>query len=482
MKSKFLLFGALATASAAPTFNKDIAPILYENCATCHRPGEVAPFSLLTYQDASKRASLIATVTQKRFMPPWKPEPGYGNFDHVRRLTDQQIAQIQEWAATGAQEGAVADKPAVPTFPSGWQAGEPDQVLKVSEPYTLAADGRDQFRCFVLPMNLAKESYVSGAEFRPGNPRVVHHALIFLDSTGTARKLAAASGGISSNSASGYPCFGGPGFTGAGLVTGWAPGYTPLPAEPSLSLPVRPGTDVVIQIHYHPSGKPEEDQSSIGLKFSGPPTKGRALLLVLNRYLDIPAGESHYVVKASVTVPQDAELWGLTPHAHYLATDMKVNARFPDGSLIPLIWIKDWDFNWQGQYRYQKPINLPKGTKIELEFTYDNSAANPHNPSHPPVRVRFGEQTKDEMALAFLGLVLPSPDDVQPFQRAVVLQYVEDFVRLTENLNDLPPEIPAAMAGRLRLALALFDRDGDGKLNAEERANLLKVIQTMMPQ
>ncbi|HEY2842492.1 MAG TPA: hypothetical protein VGJ09_02535 [Bryobacteraceae bacterium] len=474
-----LFLGMLACATAmaaAPTFNKDIAPILYENCATCHRPGEVAPFSLLTYQDAAKRAGLIASVTQKRYMPPWKPEPGYGNFAHERRLTDDQIARIQEWAAGGAPEGDPADKPAAPAFPSGWQAGEPDQVLKMSAPYALPAGGQDRFRCFVLPMNLAKESYVSGAEFRAGNPRVVHHALIYLDSTGTARKLAAASGGA------GYPCFGGPGFTGAGLLVGWAPGYTPLPAEPALSLAVRPGTDVVIQIHYHPSGKPEQDQSSIGLKFSGPPTKGRALLLVLNRYLDIPAGESHYVVKASVTVPQDAELWGITPHAHYLATNMQVDARLPDGSVTPLIRIKDWDFNWQGQYRYAKPIKLPKGTKIELEYTYDNSAGNPHNPSNPPVRVHFGEQTKDEMALAFLGLVLPSPEDVQPFQRAVVLQYVEDFVRLTENVNDLPEEIPPAMAGRLRMALALFDRDGDGKLNAEERANLLRVIQTMMPQ
>jgi hypothetical protein len=476
MKFSFLggLFAVLA--AAAPTFNKDIAPILYENCATCHRPGEVAPFSLLTYQDAAKRAGLIATVTKKRYMPPWKPEPGYGSFDHTRRLTDEQIARIQEWAATGAQEGDAADQPVVPTFPTGWQAGEPDQVLQMSAPYTLTADGPDRFRCFVLPIKLDRQSYVSGAEFRPGNPRVVHHALIFLDSSGTARRLAAASGGA------GYPCFGGPGFSGAGLVMGWAPGYTPLPPEPALSQPVRPGTDVVIQIHYHPSGKPEQDQSSIGLRFSGPPSKGRALLPVMNRYLDIPAGESHYVVKGSVIVPLDAELWGITPHAHYLATDMKVNARLPDGSVTPLIWIKDWDFNWQGQYRYQKPIHLPKGTKVELEFTYDNSTANPHNPSRPPVRVRFGEQTKDEMALAFLGLVLPSPSDVQPFQRAVVLQYVEDFVRLTDDLNDLPEEIPPAMAGRLRLALSMFDRDGDGKLNAEERANLLRFVQMVMPQ
>ena len=145
---------------------------------------------------------------------------------------------------------------------------------------------------------------------------------------------------------------------------------------------------------------------------------------------------------------------------------------------MPLIWIKDWDFNWQGQYRYETPIHLPKGTKVELEYTYDNSAGNPHNSSRPPVRVRYGEQTKDEMAVAFLGLVLPSPADVQPFQRAVVLQYVEDFVRLTDNLNDLPEEIPPAMAGRLRMALGMFDRDKDGKLNSEERATLLRFIQT----
>ena len=477
MKFLFALASTVATLAAAPpTFNKDIAPILYQNCATCHRPGEVAPFSLLTYQDAAKRAGLIATVTKKRFMPPWKPEPGYGNFQHVRRLTDEQIASIQEWAGAGAPEGDAADKPAIPTFPNGWQAGEPDQVLKMSDPFALPADGRDQFRCFVLPMNLTQESYVSGAEFRPGNPRIVHHALIFLDSSGTARRLAARSGG------EGYPCFGGPGFSGAGLVMGWAPGYTPLPAEPALSQSVRPGTDVVIQIHYHPSGKAEQDQSTIGLKFSGPPTKGRALLLVMNRYLDIPAGESHYVVKAAVTVPQDAELWGITPHAHYLATEMKVDARGPDGSVTPLIRIKDWDFNWQGQYRYEQPLKLVKGTRIELEYVYDNSAGNPHNPSQPPVRVRYGEQTKDEMALAFLGLVLPSPADVQPFQRAVVLQYVEDFVRLTDNVNELPPEIPPAMIPRLRLALAAFDRNGDGKLDSEERASLLKFIQTVMPQ
>jgi hypothetical protein len=463
-----------ASAIAAPTFNADIAPILYQNCSTCHRPGEVAPFALLSYQDAAKRAGLIATVTKSRYMPPWKPEPGFGKFDHERRLTNAQIALIQEWASAGAPEGDAADKPTPPVFPSGWQGGEPDQVLKMPTPFNLRADGPDQFRCFVMPMNLNKESYVSAAEFRPGNPKVVHHAIVFFDSSGTARKLAAAAGG------SGYPCFGGPGFGGAVLAVGWAPGVTPLAPQPSLSQPVRPGTDVVVQIHYHPSGKPDQDQSSLGLKFSGPPTKGRALLLVFNRNIDIPAGESLYVLKGSITMPQDGELWGITPHAHYLAKEMKVTARMPDGSVTPLIYIKDWDFNWQGQYLYAEPIKLPKGTKVEMEFTYDNSAKNPHNPSNPPVRVKFGEQTKDEMGLAFLGIVLPTPADVQPFQRAVVVQYVEDFLTTTERLDDLPEEIPPALAQRLSAALRIFDRDGDGKLNAQERAAALLMVRTLM--
>src|SRR5437868_5387172 len=181
MKANAVLIVAAASACAAatPTWNKDIAPILYQNCATCHRPGEVAPFSLLTYQDASKRAKLIATVTERRYMPPWKAEPDYGKFLNERRLTDAQIALIKEWADAGAPEGNVADKPAAPTFTDGWQNGKPDKILTLGSKYSLAADGPDQFRCFVLPLNLDHDTYISSLEFRPENRRVVHHALVF---------------------------------------------------------------------------------------------------------------------------------------------------------------------------------------------------------------------------------------------------------------------------------------------------------------
>src|SRR5437016_6006771 len=210
-----LIFAASAGA-APPTFNKDIAPILYQHCATCHRPGEVAPFSLLTYQDASKRASLIASVTERRYMPPWKAEPGYGHFVDERRLTDAQIALIRDWAAQGAPEGDAKQKPAPPMFAEGWLAGKPDAVLKVAEPFDIPADGRDVFRCLVIPMNLAADRYVKTVEFHPGNPKVVHHALFYLDLNGEARKMDEA------NAGRGYSCFGGPQIVPAGTLGGWA--------------------------------------------------------------------------------------------------------------------------------------------------------------------------------------------------------------------------------------------------------------------
>jgi len=412
--------GALAAAAAPPTFNHDIAPILYKNCATCHRPGEVAPFALLTYQDAAKRAKQIATVTHSRFMPPWKAEPGYGSFQNERRLTDDQIAILADWAANGAPEGDAAEKPTPPTFTEGWQAGQPEKVFTLPEKFSLAADGGDQYRCFVVPMNLDHDVYVKSFEFRPDNRRVVHHAIVFSDPTGAARKMV--------RNGNSYPCFGGPGFGPTGLVGGWAPGGSPAVFAKGMELTVARGTDLVLQIHYHPSGKPEMDQSSLGMTFGEAPTIGRGLVFINSRAINIPAGESHYVVKTGITIAQDVEVLGITPHAHYLGKDMKIDAHLPDGSITHMIWIKDWDFNWQGQYRYAAPVPLPKGTHIEMRYTYDNSAANPHNPSNPPKRVIFGEQTTNEMAVLFLQAVLPRPEDVPRFRQEFRLLRMQQFL------------------------------------------------------
>jgi len=402
---------AAAAAAANPTYNKDIAPILYQHCAECHRPGEVAPFSLLSYQETAKRAALIASVTRARVMPPWKAEPGYGEFRDVRRLSEEQIALIQQWAKNGAPEGDAADKHAPPTFTNGWLLGQPDRIVAMPAKFAVPPDGPDQFRCFVIPLNLEKDQFIGAVEFRPDDRRTVHHALVFTDVTGQARQLAAADGS--------YNCFGGPGFP-AGLLGGWAPGTVPVKPMPGYAVTLRQGTDLVIQIHYHPSGKPSQDQSSLGLFYSDAPTHGRTVMIVGTQAIDIAPGDSQYVVKASRLIPADTEVVRITPHAHYLCKDMKVTAQLPDGTTLPLIWIKDWDFNWQGSYTYAAPVKIPKGTRIEMEYTYDNSEGNPRNPSHPPVRVTHGEQTTNEMGLVFLSLALPTPADVVAFQKALM--------------------------------------------------------------
>jgi hypothetical protein len=262
-------------------------------------------------------------------------------------------------------------------------------------------------------------------------------------------------------------------------MSGWAPGTIAEPGDPQLSIPVKKGTDLVVQIHYHPSGKPETDTSSIGVIYSGPPSKGRTSLLMVNTNIDIPPGESQYLVKSTMTMPQDVEVSGIFPHAHWLCKDMKVDAHLPNGEVTHLVWIKDWDFNWQGGYRYQAPVHLPKGTRVEMAYTFDNSDKNTRNPSTPPARVTFGEQTTDEMAVAFLTVVLPSPADVSAFQREMRLSLLADFLEAGD-LSRIRGRIPGLNAERAQQMLKMFDKNGDGKLDAEERAALIDFLRTMM--
>ena len=334
--------------------------------------------------------------------------------------------------------------------------------------FALSPDGSDQFRCFLLPLHLDHDVYVSAVEFRPGNHRIVHHALVFVDSIGGARARASADGS--------YPCFGGPGIPGVNLIGGWVPGAVPQTIQDDYSRLVPRGSDIVVQIHYHPSGKEEFDQSSLGLIFSGPPKKGRTAAMVIGGRIDIPPGDAHYVVKGQLILPRDVELTAISPHAHYLGKEMKVTAYLPDGATVPLIWIKDWDFNWQGSYVYEKPIALPKDTRVELEYTYDNSENNPRNPSHPPVRVRWGEQTADEMALAFLVLSVPTPQEAEDFPSQVVMQYLEAFIYEGMSIETLPAEMGSQQRQRFLQALRFFDRNNNGILDADEREAFLAVV------
>ena len=338
--------------------------------------------------------------------------------------------------------------------------------------HTVPADGPDQFICFVVPLNLEQDAYLQTAEFRPGNRRVVHHGVIYVDESGAARRLASADGS--------YPCFGGPHVASTGIIAGWAPGQVQTPGDPDLTLPIKRGSDLVVQIHYHPSGKPETDTSSIGLTFGGAPTRGRTSILMVDTDIDIPPGDANYAVKTSLTLPRDVELASVFPHAHLLCKDMKLDATLPNGDVQHLIWIKNWDFNWQGGYKLDKPLHLPKGTRIDLAYTFDNSEANPRNPSHPAQRVTFGEQTTDEMAVGFLGVILPTPADVAPFQRDMRLETLDAMIASTGDVSRLRGRVPGMNGARLQQLMTTFDKNGDGKLDTSERAALIEFLRGVM--
>jgi mono/diheme cytochrome c family protein len=404
-----LWLAAVAVGGEVPTYTKEVAPILWKNCAGCHRPGEIGPFSLLTYQEAAKRATFIEEITASRKMPPWKPEAGFGSFHDERRLTEQEIKTLAAWAEAGAPEGNPKDLPPAPKFTDGWRHGPPDLVLTVPEPFQVPASGRDVYRCFVIPIGIDSNQTVSLVEFRPGNRKVVHHALLYLDNTGAARKRDAAEPGP------GYTSFGGPGIIPTGGLGGWAPGAMPRPLPEGIGKFLRKGSDLVLQIHYHPDGKAETDQSAVGIYFTK--TRARNIvggIAVRSRSLNIPPGESRYHVSArSEALPVDVQAIGITPHMHYLGKEMKVVAETPTGETIPLIWIKDWDFNWQGQYQYRSPVKLVKGSVIKLDAYYDNSSDNPNNPSKPPRQVRWGEQTTDEMCLLAVQVIADNITDLR---------------------------------------------------------------------
>jgi hypothetical protein len=419
-----------------------VAPILYANCVSCHHAGEAGPFPLVTYEDAKKHAGLIAQVTQSKLMPPWKAESGYGHFKNERQLSDADIAKLANWASAKAPEGDPSLLPSVPEFASEgeWQLGKPDLVVQVPQAFTVYASGPDLFRCFIVPLNLKQDEFVTAVEFRPSNRRVVHHALLFLDDRSLARTAQNRwNTDHPEDKQIGYNHFGGPGFTPTGGLGGWAPGATPSFLPDGVARYLAAGSDLVIQTHFHPTGKPETEQSSVGIYFAkSRPTHILAPLLLGNRHIDIPAGQKDYVVTDTLQVPANLSVIGITPHAHLICRQMDVWATLPpaDNSAtaapapgaspdptgkVPLIRINDWDFNWQGQYRYAEPLHLPKGATLHMRYTYDNSDDNERNPNTPPARIRFGEQTTDEMAFCFLEVIPDNPLDAPAIRRARLL-------------------------------------------------------------
>ena len=396
-----------ATAQDLPiTFNQQIAPILYKNCSGCHHTGGAGPFSLLSYADAKRWGLLIHQVTERRYMPPWLPEPGFGDFAENRRLTDADIATIKAWVESGMPEGK-ADAPKPPVFSKDWQLGPPDLVVKVELPMTVPAQGSDLFRNFILPVPIEKTRYIRAMEIRPGTPRVVHHANVLIDRTASLRRSHPADWkqGVAGMEIS---VDAGDSFDPDSHFLFWKPDSAALVEPENMPWRLDPGNDLILNMHLKPTGKAETVQASIGLYFTEKPPTALPILLQLEHddALDILPNDANFVVEDELTLPLDVDVLGVYPHAHYLGKTMEGYALLPNGKKEWLVLIHDWDINRQSVYRFKKPLFLPKGSVLYMRYTYDNSKANVRNPSDPPVRVKEGNRSVDEMGHLWLQ-VLP---------------------------------------------------------------------------
>ncbi len=377
--------------NAAPTWARDIAPLVHRACANCHRPGQPAPFALLTFDDVWKRRAQIVEVTQAGVMPPWLPV--HGEFADDRRLRADEIALLQRWADAGGQRGDATKEPAPPQFTEGWQLREPDLVVTATDVIEVPASGPDRVRNLVLPIAVDRLRFVEAIEIQPRN-RAVHHAVLGVDATRESRRRDAEDDG--------------PGFGGMSLGTaqppdgnflGWTPGKSVRRAPPGQAWRLRPGDDFVLQLHLVPTGKPERVQPAIGLYFTDAPTTTTFVPVVLfDDKIDIEAGVRDFTARDHLDLPVPVVLHAIYPHAHWLCRRMRGTATLPSGEQRVLFGVDAWDFDWQDDYRFATPIELPAGTRLAMEYVFDNSEHNPNNPSRPPQRVRFGQASSDEMA------------------------------------------------------------------------------------
>ncbi len=480
-----LAFVALLAATVLPaqpgrakltTFDRDVAPIIFQNCSVCHRPGQPGPFPLLNYADVKRHARQIVAVTRSHYMPPWLPEPGYGKFEEERRLTTEQIQTIADWLAAGAIEGSKEDLPAAPEFSAGWQLGPPDLVVTAGSRFTVPASGGDVFWNFTFQPDLKTTRYVRAIEIRPaGLPdpncsfcrelidasRVVHHANMLVDRTGSTARIEAKPGA---------------GFPGMELNLDrnpfdpvshflfWKPGSAPYSEQDGFSWRLDPGNRLVLNTHLQPSGRPQSLRPVIGLYFTdNAPTRFPLLMELENdNALNIPAGDRSFHVGDDFRLPMDVSVLAIYPHAHYLGKALEAYATLPDQRRVWLIRIPDWNLNWQAVYRYSDPVFLPKGTVLSMRFTYDNSASNSRNPNQPPRRVEAGNKASDEMGHLWLQ-VLPvgRGDRRRELEEALVRH------RLEKAPNDAQAHLNlgALMMSRLETQAAISEFETAIKLN-----------------
>lgn len=415
--SIILIIGFKKPGFTAPTFVEDIAPIIYQNCIQCHHEGGIAPFSLMTYEEVSKRSRQITEVVESGFMPPWMPDSELTPaLIGERFLSKEEIELLRNWHEESAPEGSSATPLTPPSITDEWQGGSPDLILEFPEPYILQEEGIDVYRNFVIPISVDEKRYVRRLELIPNTKLAIHHALITIDTTKRSRLQDSLDAG--------------PGYEGMGIGSaefpsghfiGWTPGQVPYESYPGTSWAIEPDSDLVIQLHMLPTGKPEVISPQIGLYFSDePPTQLSMTLQMRDFDIDIPAGEQNYWIKESMKIPVDVRAVGIYPHAHYLAKEMNIFVTMPDGNEKTLIYIPEWDFNWQSDYRYIEPITLPAGSQLNMHYRYDNSDENVFNPNYPAKRVVGGWKSTDEMGEVVVQVLVDSDQDLQLLQQSQI--------------------------------------------------------------
>ena len=415
----FCLAAATCAFAQGPTYSQEVSRIFQAKCQICHRDGDIAPFALNTYDDAVNWAADIQRVITDGLMPPWKPVAGYGEFRDNYSLTVDQKQTILSWIANDTPQGDPADLPDPVVNTGQWPLGDPDVVLTMPQEFT-PPRGREIYRCFVLPeTGLDQTTYLSAIDVMPGNRQIVHHVLLYADTTGTAAKLDGQDG------TPGYTCFGGPGIpidttnlfqaldnlSGLG---GWAPGQRTHFLPDGIGIQLPPNARIVMQVHYYPIARTGPDQTQIGLYIAKKQIQKRLYHIpVVNQDFKVPPNEVKDVtaVFPPVRLPLSAQAIFIYPHMHLLGRKIKVDLYDRQNNVTPMIYEDNWEFNWQGAYTYMNPITIPAYSQLKLTCTFDNTADNPKNPNDPIVAVGWGERTTDEMCLAFAGVTL----DVDPF-------------------------------------------------------------------
>lgn len=418
------------------TFNQHIEPITRANCVSCHQPNNVAPFPLLNYEDVVRRARMIAYVTKRRYMPIWKGEPNYGKFSNEHLLSDYQINLIDNWVKKGKKQG---DAQLLMTQPSlsdtEWKLGEPDMIVKM-ESYNLPASGDDQYRVFVMDQKIPKGKIIKAIDFKPGDPSVVHHTTVFVDYNGVLKKY------DDENEEPGYDAFKKGGtmeFGSAVPVCGWAPGIEPYIYPENVGFYIEKNAHIAIENHYHLSGKATTDQSYIGIYFADQPiSKYMTGSIIGSQRLQIPANTSQFSKSVWAYVPCDIELYDFTPHMHYIGKSVKMDVILPDGTIKPLLKLRDWDLRWQNVYTLRELTFIPKGSIIKADFVFDNSDDNSDNPYYPSQDMFWGWGSSDEMIEVYFSYIPIKFEDYGKMLSAsfVAFEHTWDYserINVTEN-------------------------------------------------